>query len=100
MNASTKSDVYFIYTNQDPYCTIRNDIKFLDDNREERCGVLVSELDVAHVLPIARHISVLRDAPARVVLGSLMAPGTFWRFSVDLLGTLWRYHLSKDEVGT
>ena len=33
--------------------------------------------------------------------GILNGPsGTVWGFSVDLLGTFWRYRVSKDEVGT
>lgn len=63
-NPSIKSDDTFMYTFQDTFCTIRKIIVFMDDNGEERCGLLVSEHDVERVLPIARHISVLRNADA------------------------------------
>lgn len=68
-NPEIKSDVFFIYTHQDTFCTIRKVVPFrngndVDDEIIPQCGMFVTEHDVAHVLPVARHISVLGNDDA------------------------------------
>lgn len=60
-NRNIKSDDTFIYTWQDTFCTITSICLFMDDNGEERTGMFVTEHDVHRVLPVARHLSILRN---------------------------------------
>lgn len=63
-NPDIRSDDTFIYSHQDTFCTILKVISFSDDNGERHGGIFVHEHDVARVLPVARHISVLANRDA------------------------------------
>jgi len=60
-NQQFKSNDSFVYTTQDTYCTIQNIVCYTNDNGEERCGSFVIEHDIARVVPVARHLSILRN---------------------------------------
>jgi len=62
-----KSRDSFIYTSQDTYCTITNVICFVNDNGEEQCGAFVVEHDVAQIVPVARHLTILQNNAADIL---------------------------------
>ncbi|KAK3910060.1 Halomucin [Frankliniella fusca] len=66
-NQQIKSNDSFIYTLQETYCTLQNIICFQNDNGEEKCGAFVIEHDVAQVVPVARHISILQNDDANLL---------------------------------
>ena len=53
-----------VYTFQNTLCQILKVIVFRDHDGHERSGMFVMEHDVANVHPVARHLSLLRDAAA------------------------------------
>ena len=60
-NQNIKSDDTFVYTWQETFCTIRTVCSFMNDNGEERSGIIVMEHDVIEPMPVSRHISILRN---------------------------------------
>ncbi|KAK3912918.1 Halomucin, partial [Frankliniella fusca] len=66
-NQNIKSNDSFIYTSQNTFCSIRNIVSFVNDNGEEKCGAFVYEHDVAQIVPVARHLSILRNNDADIL---------------------------------
>lgn len=78
-NQDSKSDDSFVYTFEDTFCTLNSIFSFRNADGEEITGAFVTEHDVAQVLPVIRHLSILRndenaDLPHVIPLTSVRYP--------------------------